>query len=72
MLKYLIQNKMKEDRNWVILDLDAKKFLHGYGSKTLRFSKKEIAQEVAEQLFEKGDRFIILNLVESGIKETTI
>ena len=63
---------MKKERNWIILDLDTKRVLYGVNQKTLRFSEKEIAQEVGEQLFEKQERFLILNIVESGISQAII
>ncbi len=58
---------MKKERKWIIIDLDTKKALYGANRKTLRFSEKEIAQEVGEQLFEKQDRFTILNIDDLGI-----
>ena len=54
---------MKEPKNWIIIDIQTMKALYGVKNKTLRFSTKEIAQEVAEQLFEKTDRYIIVNIV---------
>ena len=63
---------MKKERNWIILDLDTKRVLYGVNQKTLRFSEKEIAQEVGEQLFEKQERFLIINIVESGISQAII
>jgi len=63
---------MKKERNWIVLDLTTKKALYGINNKTLRFSEKDIAQEVAEQLFEKQDMFMILNIVDSGISNIFI
>ena len=54
---------MKDPKNWIFIDNQTKSALYGAGNKTFSFSTKEIAQEVAEQLFEKTDRYIIVNIV---------
>ena len=54
---------MKERQDWLILDLQTNKALYGFNQKTMVFSTKEIAQEVAEQLFGNKERFTIINIV---------
>jgi hypothetical protein len=51
-----------ENRNWIIIDCENSKALYGINRKTLRFSTKEIAHEVAKQFFQKGDKFILFNI----------
>ena len=55
---------MKKPRNWIIIDTNRCKSLHGVGNKTMMFSEKEIAQEIAEQIFKKDDNFIIVNIID--------
>lgn len=57
---------MKEERNWIIVDLETKKALYGINRVTLTFSTKEIAEEVAEQLFDVHSRYVILNRTDLG------
>lgn len=54
---------MKERKDWLILDLQTNKALYGFNQKTMVFSTKEVAQEVAEQLFGNKERFAIINIV---------
>lgn len=55
---------MKKPRNWIIIDTNKCKAIYGVGIKTMRFSLKEIAQEIAEQIFQKDDNFIIVNIID--------
>ena len=55
---------MKKRRDWIIIDIETKKALYGVMQKTLMFTSKEVAEEVAEQLFEKHDRYIIVNVAQ--------
>jgi len=51
---------MKKRRDWIIIDIETRKALYGVKQQTLMFTSKEVAEEVAEQLFEKHDRYIIV------------
>ena len=53
---------MKKRRDWIIIDVETRKALYGAKQKTLMFTSKEVAEEVAEQLFEKHDRYIVVNV----------
>lgn len=55
---------MKKRKDWIIIDIETRKALYGVKQKTLMFSSEEIAEEVAEQLFEKSDKYIIVNVVQ--------
>jgi len=55
---------MKKRRDWIIIDIETRKALYGVKQKTLMFSSEEIAEEVAEQLFEKPDRYIVVNVAQ--------
>jgi hypothetical protein len=55
---------MKKRKDWIIIDIQTKKALYGASQKALMFSSEEIAKEVAEQLFEKHDRFIVVNVAQ--------
>lgn len=50
------------NRNWIIIDCENSKALYGANRKTLRFSTREVADEVARQFFQKGDKFILFNI----------
>lgn len=51
-----------ETRNWIIVDVDTEQALYGAKEKTLRFSTRAIAYEVARQMFNNEQRFVVLNL----------
>ena len=53
---------MKKQNMWIIIDTKTRKALYGAGHKLFRFSTEEVAKEVAEQLFEKGEMFIICHI----------
>ena len=55
---------MKKRRDWIIIDIETRKALYGVKQQTLMFTSKEIAEEVAEQLFEKHDRYIVVNVAQ--------
>lgn len=55
---------MKKRKDWIIIDIETRKALHGIRQQTLMFSSKEVAEEVAEQLFEKHNRYIIVNVAQ--------
>lgn len=55
---------MKKRRDWIIIDIETRKALYGVKQQTLMFTSKEVAEEVAEQLFEKHDRYIIVNVAQ--------
>lgn len=55
---------MKKRKDWIIIDIETRKALYGVRQQTLMFSSKEIAEEVAEQLFEKHDRYIVVNVAQ--------
>lgn len=53
---------MKTENKWIILDNQTGKTIYGIGEKTMRFSTREIAIEVAEQLFKNSLEFMVLNI----------
>ena len=55
---------MKKRRDWIIIDIETRKALYGVKQQTLMFTSKEVAEEVAEQLFEKHDRYIVVNIAQ--------
>lgn len=55
---------MKKRRDWIIIDIQTRKALYGVKQQTLMFTSKEVAEEIAEQLFEKHDRYIIVNVAQ--------
>lgn len=55
---------MKKRRDWIIIDIETRKALYGVKQQTLMFTSKEVAEEVAEQLFEKHDRYIVVNVAQ--------
>ena len=52
-----------ETRTWIIIDLITNRALYGAEGKTLMFSTRDIADEVARQFFKKDEiqRFTIFN-----------
>ena len=63
-VRFFKLNKMKKRRDWIIIDIKTRKALYGVKQQTLMFTSKEIAEEVAEQLFEKHDRYIVVNVAQ--------
>ena len=55
---------MKKRRDWIIIDIETRKALYGVKQQTLMFTSKDVAEEVAEQLFEKHDRYIVVNVAQ--------
>jgi len=53
---------MKEIKNYFIIDLKTKKVLYGYAERSLVFSNYETANEIASQLFEKTEEFMIIEI----------
>ena len=53
---------MKERPTWVIIDTRKNIVLYGIKNRTLAFSTPEIAQEVAEQFFEKREYYLITKI----------
>lgn len=54
---------MKEyTEKWIIIDLKTSHALYGFGGKTFKFSSQEIAEEVANQLFEFQTEFITVEI----------
>lgn len=51
-------------QNYIIIDIATEKSLRGAGKKTMRFSTKEIAREVAIQIFASEEKFIIVDIIE--------
>ena len=49
------------NREWIIIDVRKRSALYGLNRKTLRFSKKEIAEEIAKQFFRSYNDYIIYN-----------
>lgn len=47
---------------YIIIDLRTLAALYGAGGKTLKFSSKEIALEVASQFFNNEEDFIVVSL----------
>lgn len=47
---------------YIIIDINTKKALYGIGVKTLLFSSHKIALEVADQFFDHGDKYIIIEI----------
>lgn len=47
---------------WIIVDTRKYAALYGVGGKTLSFSSKEIALEVANQFFENEDFFMLVSV----------
>lgn len=50
-----------ENRTWIIIDARSNSALYGVGRKTLMFTTRGIAREVARQFFESSDDYIIYN-----------
>lgn len=63
----LTKKTMKKEKNWIIIDLEKRRSIrrsfHGM-HKVMKFSTREVAQEIAECLFSKDDEFIIVNIIE--------
>ncbi len=55
---------MKKEKNFIIIDTRTSKAIYGVKNKAMRFSTKEIAEEIAEQLFEKISECLIVNIVD--------
>lgn len=55
------------EKNWIIIDIKNGRALYGVGGKTLKFSSYQTAKEVADQLFENNDEFVIFDI--TGIIE---
>ncbi len=53
---------MKEQANWIIIDLKRSTALYGIKNLTLRFTTQEIAHEVAQQFFEKRDEYTVVEI----------
>lgn len=53
---------MKEIKTYLIVELKTKRPLYGLGQKSLVFSSAENAHEVASQLFEKKEDFLIIEI----------
>lgn len=51
-----------ETRGWIIIDCRTEKALYGVERKTLRFSTREIAEEVARQFFLNGEDFTLFSV----------
>jgi hypothetical protein len=47
---------------WIIIDLRTSKALYGVNGKTLLFSTKEIAEELAIQLIEMNESCLIISI----------
>ena len=47
---------------WIIIDLKTRRALYGVLGKTLKFSTKEIAEEVASQFFEKAETYMVVQI----------
>lgn len=48
--------------SWVIIDTKKQTVLHGYNQRTLTFSTSSVAQEVASQLFEKENHYMVVHI----------
>ena len=59
-LGHSINEEIKKD--WFILDLRSTKSLYGAGGKTLMFTSKEVATEIASQMFFSSDNYLVLSL----------
>ncbi len=53
---------MKESRNWIIIDVKTEKCIYGLEGVTMKFSTRDIAEEVAECLFKTDSDFILTQL----------
>lgn len=53
---------MIEKRTWIIIDLKTNKAIYGLNDITMRFSKREVAQEVADCLFTKEMPYVIIQI----------
>jgi hypothetical protein len=58
---------MKPENKFVIVDLRTQMTLYGVKSNVLRFSTRDIAEEVAEQFFTDSTHYVILNAENLGI-----
>ena len=54
--------KRKKDV-WVIVDTRTLKTLHGISNNTMIFSSKEVATEIATQLFSDASKFLTINIL---------
>lgn len=55
---------MDEKRTWIIIDLKTSRAIYGLNNVTMRFSKREIAQEVADCLFKEGMPYVITQIFD--------
>ncbi len=53
---------MKEERTYIIIDTKTNKAIFGINNITMRFSTKEIAQEVVDCLFENSSEALIIQI----------
>ena len=48
--------------DWIIINISTGKAIYGGNDKTMRFTTKEVADEVARQLFKPSTEFLIVNI----------
>ena len=54
--------KSEENTKWIIIDTKTLLALYGANRKTLSFTTKVVALEVAVQFFDKTDNFILISV----------
>lgn len=53
---------MKEEANWIIIDVRTRQAMYGQNKKAMRFTTEEVAMEIATQLYEKSDEFLVVDI----------
>lgn len=54
---------MKNQANFIIIDLAKEKAIHGVDMLTMRFTTRGVAREVADQLYRPGEKYIIVEIL---------